>query len=440
MIRELSKLATSKHREYALRIIDAGIEAVLPKNIMRRNIRLEGTTLRIHEFYFDLNAGRLFVIGGGKAAGKMAEALEEIITPEAVTAGIVNCNSEAVTKKIKVNIASHPFPDSRGVFGVTEMLTLKEKYKINQNDLVLCLISGGGSALMPMPEGNITIEELAITNKLIIESGAEIHDMNIIRKHISKIKGGRLAEHFAPAFVVSLILSDVIGDNQDTIASGPTTPDTSTFLEAYDIIDKYELREKLPLSVIGHIGEGMLGRVKETPIVLNNVYNLIIGNNALALNAMALEAKRLGLRVETTKGPLSGEAKLKAAEIGKTIPKLLPPCALITGGETVVTVSENPGLGGRNQEFVVATIPYLNGLAVKCAVASVGTDGSDFLKNVAGGIVDTEIASVLKKNEINPEEFLTNNNPFPLLKRINGVIQTGPTGTNVCDIAVYVII
>ncbi len=242
IIKNRNEIETSELRRQALDIAEAAVERVLPSKIMRVSVAYYPVpkSIRITGDSYDLSRGRLFVVGGGKASGLMAETLEAIVGSENIEAGIVNCKSGGYqTKKIKVIEAGHPIPDERGRRGVTEMLGLKERYRIGENDLVLCLISGGGSALLPCPIPGISLGDEQKITSLLLECGAEISEINAIRKHISRVKGGRLGMYFSPARVVSLILSDVVGNNLDVIASGPTYPDSSTFEDAYRVLGKY---------------------------------------------------------------------------------------------------------------------------------------------------------------------------------------------------------
>ena len=260
VIRNKAELATSVARSQALDIIEAGIRRVLPRNLVSRAVRYDPgrRTLTVLGETHELRKGRMFIVGGGKAAGKMAEAFEEAVGPEHIAAGVVTCSSgDSDAKTVRVVDAGIPFPDQRGLDGVRQMLSLREAYSIGKNDLVVCLLSGGGSALMPFPAGGLSLEDKQRTTQLLLTCGAEIGEINAVRKHLSRVKGGRLGQFFSPARVVSLILSDVVGNHLDVIASGPTFPDPSTFLDALGVLRKYGLLAKVPKSVMDILQRGV---------------------------------------------------------------------------------------------------------------------------------------------------------------------------------------
>ena len=238
LIKNYKQLANTRTKKQLLNIVEAGIKAVLPSEIMPTVLNYNKTKkiLKIKNNQYKIK-GRIFVIGGGKATGLMAESLEKIIPVSHITAGMVNCvDNKYKTSKIKIIKANHPTPNTNGVKGVQQMLELQEKYNINADDLVLCLISGGGSSLLPLPASNITLKDIQKITKLLLNCGAEIHEINCVRKHLSKVKGGQLAKFFAPAKIVSLIISDVVGNDLDTIASGITAPDKTTWQNVYNIL------------------------------------------------------------------------------------------------------------------------------------------------------------------------------------------------------------
>ncbi|MFC2069815.1 glycerate kinase [Chloroflexota bacterium] len=443
VIKNKRELSTSRLRKQVLNIIEAGIKKVLPPEIMEATIGYAsaGKVLTLNKVSLSLDKGRLFVIGGGKASGLMAETLEKIVPPEDITDGIVNCKSgDHKTGKIKIIVASHPVPDKTGLDGVKQMLALKDRFSINENDLVLCLISGGGSALMPCPVDTVSLEDKQKVTGLLLSSGADINEINSVRKHLSKTKGGRLGQYFAPATVVSLILSDVIGNSLDVIASGPTCPDSSTFTDAYGVLEKYKLITKVPESVSGYLMKGCRGEVSETPKTLDNCHNFIIGDNRLALEAMAEEAAGLGFtpKIVTAeqKGETSTAAGLRAGEMiqGKYSGYDL----ILIGGETTPKLPDTPGKGGRNQHYAAVSMLEMRDYPGEWVVASVGTDGSDFLPDVAGAIVDDGTLAVAETKGIDVKSYLEKYDSNTLLKEIGGsLIITGDTGTNVGDVIVY---
>ncbi len=445
IIKNKNELSATGLRKQVLDIVEVGIEAVLPPAILESTVGYDPARriLKVDDFTFSLAEGRLFVIGGGKASALMAETLESIVLPDNISAGVVNCNcrsSDYRTGKIKIVEAGHPVPDMGGLEGVRQMLALKDDYAIGENDLVLCLISGGGSALMPCPVERVSLEDKQRVTELLLSSGADIHEINSIRKHLSRTKGGGLGQYFSPATVVSLILSDVIGNDLDVIASGQTCPDPSTFSDAYSVLEKYDLLSKVPEDVAGYLMSGCRGEVAETPKTLGNCHNYIIGDNRLALEAMAEEAAGLGFtpRIVTAeqKGDTSEAARLRAEEIleGKYTGYDL----ILIGGETTPKLPDAPGRGGRNQHYAAVSMLEMRGYPGEWAVASVGTDGSDYLPDVAGAIVDNTSLAAAEGRGIEVKSYLERYDSNTLLKETGGsLIVTGNTGTNVGDVIAY---
>jgi glycerate 2-kinase len=443
IIRNRYDLATTQLREKALQIIEAGISRVLPLNIMRSAVSYDAAsrTIKVNGDIFGIATGRIFVIGGGKAAGLMAKALENIIGAENIVDGVVNCKGGALKiQKIKTIIAGHPIPDQRGVSGVKDMLAFKHRYSIGENDFVICLISGGGSALMPYPADEVSLEDKQKITELLLGSGAEIDEINMVRKHLSQIKGGRLGNFYSPATVISLILSDVIGNELATIASGPTFPDQSTFSNAYEVLKQYGLLTKAPRSVTEFIMKGCRGDVAETPKTLNHCYNYIIGDNSLALEAMSSKAKGIGLKpyiiTARQKGDTTSVARSRAKEVLEH--RYAKYDILLIGGETTIKLPACAGKGGRNQHYAAVSMLAMAPYPGQWIAASVGTDGSDFLPDVAGAIVDQNSPDTAKAKGIDVNSYIERYDSHTLLDRIgNSLIITGDTGTNVGDIVVY---
>ncbi len=445
IIKNRAELATTELRRQALNIIEAGINRVLPTNIMKSAVRYDTASrvLTINNNSYNLSKGRLFVIGGGKASGLMAEALEGIIPPQHVAAGVVNCrSSDYETSKIKIVPAGHPIPDHRGVEGVKEMLALKESHSIGKDDFIICLISGGGSALMPYPSDDIELEDKQRITELLLGSGAEIAEINTVRKHLSRIKGGRLARYYSPTTVVSLILSDVIGNDLSVIASGPTFPDATTFADAYGVIKKYHLLSRAPKGVVNHLRKGCQGKVDKTPKRLDNCHNHIIGDNRLALEAMMDKAQETGfipcLITAEQKGDTATVAISRANEILSS--RYTGYDAVIIGGETTPMLPASAGKGGRNQHYAATSMLAMKGYTGQWLVASVGTDGSDFLPDVAGAIVDNDSLAKAKASGVDVKSHLDRYDSNTLLNQIgNSLVITGDTGTNVGDIMLYLL-
>ncbi|MBI4267029.1 MAG: DUF4147 domain-containing protein [Chloroflexi bacterium] len=447
IIKNRRTLATTGLRRHILDIIEAGIARVLPPAIIASAVTYDPTRRRLTlgGYTYDLDRGRLFVIGGGKASGFMAEAFERIVPPGGIVAGIVTCKADSHrhrTQKLEIAEAGHPLPDQRGVSAVAKMLALKSRYSLNENDLVVGLISGGGSALLPCPVEGVSLEDKSRVTDLLLRSGAGIHEINAVRKHLSMTKGGRLGLFFSPATVISLIISDVVGNDLDVIGGGVTAPDRSTFADAYSVLSKYNLLPATPVNVLEHLDRGRRGEIPETPKVLPNCFNYIVGDNRLALEAMAMKATELGLNpcliTAEQVGNTNAIAELRASEIMGG--KYTGHDVIIIGGETTLQVPPGAGMGGRNQHYCLASMLALQKYAGEWALASVGTDGSDFLPDVAGAIVDNNSLPAANSKGLDLASGLERCDSHTLLKAMgHSLIITGDTGTNVGDVIVYVL-
>ena len=445
IIKNRAELATTVLRKQALAIIEAGIRRVLPTTIMKSAVGYSPASraLTVADATYSVARGRLFVVGGGKAAGLMAEALEDVVPPQDIAAGLVICKSQDYkTSKSEVVAAGHPIPDRRGVNAVIRMLGLKQKYNIGGDDVLIALISGGGSALMVCPTDGVTLNEVQQATRLLLASGAEIAEVNTVRKHLSRVKGGRLGGYFAPAIVVSLILSDVVGNDLSVIASGPTFPDPTTFADAYEVLARYGLLDQVPPGVTRVLVDGCRGRVAETPKRLSNCRHHIIGDNRLALEAMQQKAKRLGFSVyivtDEQRGDTATVARSHAGEILAS--KHTGYNALIIGGETTLKLPDAAGRGGRNQHYAATSLLAMRDYPGQWLVASIGTDGSDFLPDVAGAIVDNNTLAQTRAMEIIVEPYLGRYDSNTLLARLgNTLVVTGDTGTNVGDVVLYLL-
>lgn len=391
---------------------------------------------------------RLVVAGFGKAACPMAKALEDYLS-HIIDAGVVitkygHCK-ECLLKKISVYEAGHPLPDESGVEGTQEVINLLQG--ADENVFVVCLISGGGSALLVSPHEGISLSDKQVMTDLLLKAGADINELNTVRKHLSRVKGGRLAEIAYPAEIISLIISDVIEDRLDVIASGPTSPDETTYDEALLVLEKYELSGEVPENVMKVLRRGAAGLIPETPKVGNkafiNVENLIVGSNKKALDAAKQKADMAGLKGEIITSELTGEASTagrwlagKAIDIKKTGRANLP-CCLISGGETTVTV-KGKGLGGRNMELALSFAVEIEGIQ-GITLLSAGTDGTDGPTDAAGAIVDSGTVLKARSLGLNPQDYLENNDSYHFFQAMDDLFITGPTGTNVMDIQVVVI-
>jgi glycerate 2-kinase len=444
---QLSKIA----RTLALESLEAAINAADPKKIVSSKVVLKDNILRAEQNTFNLSQyERIFVVGGGKAAAPMAQAIEEILGSR-ITDGTVNVQKgcQSKTAKITLNFSSHPLPDEEGVVGTKKMLEIAKK--ASASDLVVSLISGGGSSLMSYPREGISVMDLQKLTTSLLRSGATISEVNAVRKHTSGFKGGWLAKIAYPATILNLILSDVVGDPLDVIASAPTVPDPTTFRDAHAVLEKYGLWQNCPDSVKKVITQGEEGLLEETPKpgdpVFEKAYNIVIGNNRTAAFAASQYLKSKGLNNLLLTTTLEGEARCVgtffatiANEILASDHPLAKPCAIIVGGETTVTVKAN-GLGGRNQEIALAASLKIKGRANSAVVvASMGTDGIDGPTDAAGAIIDAKTQQRAETLGLTSEEFLAKNDAYNFFSKLGDLIFTGQTGTNVNDISLIVVL
>ena len=408
-------------RQQAIEIFYAGLQAADPEDAVRRYVHLEGDLLHISNSCYNLSSYQhIYVVGGGKAGAPMAKAIEDILG-DRITQGMINVKYKHVlpTRKITIHEAGHPVPDEAGVAGTQGIVRLLESS--TEKDLVICLISGGGSALLPAPAEGITLQQKQEVTKLLLNCGATINEINTIRKHISAIKGGQLARIAYPSMLVTLMLSDVIGDPLDVIASGPTVPDSQTFNECMTILKKYELVDNIPKPILTRIQQGMQGEILDTPKegdpVFEHTQNLVIASNALAARAAAQKARDLGYNTMILSTFVEGEtkevAKVHTAMIKEILNSGTPlpsPACLITGGETTVTI-RGQGLGGRNQEFVLAAACEIDGME-NVVVFSAGTDGTDGPTDAAGAVADGSTIRRAREKMCDPLEYLNNNDSY----------------------------
>ncbi len=430
-------------RQDAETIYRRAIAAVNPITAVNSHVKRQGQQLICDSMIFNLKDFRhIYLVGAGKAGAAMAIAMEELLG-DRLTAGlvVVKYGHLAPVKKTRIIEAGHPIPDQNGVDGAAELVSLLEQTE--NDDLVICLISGGGSALLPLPATGLTLDEKQKTTQVLLSCGADITEINAIRKHLSQLKGGQLARLIAPATTISLILSDVIGDPLDSIASGPTVGDPTTFDQCLDIIKKYQLSDTLPPAVMNHLRQGAAGAISETPKpddpLFSRVSNCIIASNCQAVEAAAEKARELGYQPLILSTFIEGEtreiARMHAAiarEIHQSGNPLPSPACVISGGETTVTITGN-GLGGRNQEFVLAAALDIEGLP-NTVMVSIGTDGTDGPTNAAGAIADGQTVERACKLGLNPREYLENNNAYHFFSPLHDLLITGPTNTNVMDI------
>ena len=438
-----------KARTLALKSLQSALNAVDSKQIIKSKLSLKNSILKVNGYSFDLkNFRNIYVVGGGKASGSMAEALEQILGKN-VTNGFVNIphGSRHKTEIIKLHEASHPIPDGAGVEGTRRMLEIAEQ--ANEDDLIICLISGGGSSLMPLPRGEISIADKRKITEDLLKCGATINEINTVRKHISNFKGGWLAKKAYPATILNLILSDVVGDPLDFIASGPTVPDSTTFSDAVNVLKKYNLWDTVPTSVKKVLSDGEKNVIPETPKAddeaFKKVYNMVVGNSRSATLAARESFKSAGLNTFLLTSVLEGEARHVGVMLASIAHEIIAsgnpvqkPAGVVAGGETTVTVV-GEGLGGRNQEIALAAALKLKGLD-GAVVASLSTDGVDGPTDAAGAIADGKTLARASKMGLNAERFLAENDSYNFFSKLGDLIFTGPTGTNVNDVSVIVVL
>lgn len=430
-------------RQDALAIFQTGLAAVAPGPAIRAHCRREGDRLYVGNRVYDLSSyQKIWIIGTGKAAAAMARTLEDLLEDRADSGLVtVKYNHLEPLRTVRIIEAGHPVPDENGCRGAREILSLARA--AGRHDLVFCLISGGGSALMPLPAEGLTLTDKQATSRVLLSCGASIHEMNTIRKHLSAIKGGHLAAAVYPAELCTLILSDVVGDDLDIIASGPTVPDPGTFQNAMAIIERYGIAKRLPDAVMNYLTRGAAGKIPESPkpdaICFDRAHHLIVGSNRQCVQAARREADTRGYHTLVLSSLMEGEtrdvARVHGAmgrEILTTGNPIASPACLISGGETTVTLKGN-GRGGRNQEFALAAALDIEG-ARNVVILSGGTDGTDGPTDAAGAIVDGDTTARAEAVGMDPMQHLVDNDAYPLFERLGDLLMTGPTNTNVMDL------
>ena len=432
----------------AIDIFQAALAAVQPAQLIGEQLRLVNGQLCIGEQRFELGRGKIYVIGAGKASAHMARALEGVLG-EHIATGLVTVKygHRVPCRRVSIREAGHPLTDRAALEATAVILAMLQQ--CTAEDLVICLLSGGGSALLEQLPGEISLEALQETMRQLLACGATIHEINAVRKHLSRVKGGQLAQAVAPARCLSLIISDVIGDDLDVIASGPTAPDSSSFADALAVLEKYSLTENIPAVVLRHLRRGEAGKAAETgkpgDPVFAKVENIILGNNRRALAQAEAAAQRADYRTLVLSSRIQGEArevaKVLAAvvqEIAASGQPLSRPAALLFGGETTVTV-RGKGKGGRNQELALAALLALEGLEAPYAFLSGGTDGTDGPTDAAGAVFGPAIWEQIRAKQFDPRAFLADNDAYHFFEPAGGLLKTGPTGTNVMDIGIVLL-
>jgi len=435
------------HKITAEQIFLAGVDNVLPDKLIRNQVKVDGSMLFISSMQFSLDKiNRIFIVGAGKASAMMAKEIENILGDRITDGHIVVKYGHAVELKyITITEASHPVPDHNGYVASQKILEIVSQAE--ENDLVVCLLSGGGSALLAdFPDG-CTLNDMVIVNDLLLKSGADIKETNAVRKHLSKVKGGQLARAAHPASLVSLLLSDVINDPLDVIASGPTVPDTSTFDDAMIVLKKYDLLAKVPHQVLSYLQQGVGKLSPETPKqgdpIFKSTHNIIIGSNKIALDAACQKAKEVGLNPITITSTLEGDAIKIAEQLIITALKfqsdstIKKPCCLLFGGETTIKVNGS-GTGGRNQHLALHAASLLNNKN-GITLLSAGTDGGDGPTAAAGAVVNLKTKEQSVAIGIDLQKYLNEFDSFHFFEKAGGHIVTGPTMTNVMDLIVVII-
>jgi len=442
------QIPPSPIRPLLKKLIVRGLEAVDARTAVGRAISRNGEKLIIGRRRYDLrHYERIVVVGAGKATAPMARAVEQRLGRRLQGGFVVVKHGHGrPTKQIVVAEASHPVPDRSGQRAASRLCAMAAE--LGRRDLLIVLLSGGASSLLPAPVAGVTLADKQRTTQELLRCGASIREINTVRKHLSRIKGGRLAE-LTKATVVTLILSDVLGDDLSAIASGPTVPDPTTYQDAVAILKRYRIWQPVPQRVRQHLDRGCQGLVSETPkpgsSLFRRVRHHIVGNNATAVTAVARAAREAGLRTLVHPLALTGEAREEGKRLGALARKIVRegkplqrPCCVVAGGETTVTVTGN-GTGGRAQEFASAAALAIAGLD-KVWVVAIGTDGTDGPTDAAGAVVDGDTVARAQRLSVDLKGALNRHNTYPALKRLHQLIVTGPTGTNVNDLYLLLVL
>jgi glycerate 2-kinase len=429
--------------EVAALVMAAALEAVDPGVAVSEHLRRDKNQLLISGKTYDLSAyRRIILIGAGKAGAPMARASAELLSGYLV-GGLVIVKEgylgDPIDPAIEVFEAGHPIPDQRGQDATLRMLDMLDG--LGRKDLVLFLISGGGSALMHVPVEGVSLADLQQLTAILLAVGADITEINTLRKHLDRVKGGGLAQAAAPAEMVTLVLSDVVGDPLDVIASGPTIPDSSTFQDAYKVLERYSILDQIPVSVREHLSRGVRGEIPDTPKrddpIFERGVHIIVGNNRRAAEAAARAARSIGFRTLLLTSRLQGEARQAGKILGALARQVgrvagSGPVCLIAGGETTVTVSGD-GHGGRNQELALGAVEELAGLA-GVGLLALATDGGDGPTDAAGAVVTGESLERAMLLGLDPRAYLARNDAYHFFDHLDDLLKPGPTQTNVNDL------
>ncbi|MCY4107578.1 MAG: glycerate kinase [Chloroflexi bacterium] len=434
----------SSLRRKILDIADAAVSAVEPHQAVMRRVSLEGSRLLAGGGEYDLDAfERVVVVGAGKASAPMAVAVEEILGDRIDSGVVVVKEGHAeTTRTIEIVEAGHPEPDRRGEAGARKLLDLVKG--AGPDALVIAVMSGGGSALLPLYPQGVGLDDMQALTRLLLRCGATIGEINTVRKHLSLIQGGRLAQAAGGAGILALLVSDVVGNPLDIIASGPTTADTSSYDDALGVLRKYDISAEAPSGPLQRLRRGAAGEIQETPKpgdpALRRVRHVIVADNDASATAAAEAAQAAGFDSQLITTHMEGEAREVArllAGIAKDMVirkrPIPPPACLIFGGETTVTVSGS-GKGGRNQEMALAAAIALQGIP-NVAVLCLGTDGNDGPTDAAGGLINGDTVARGEARGMDARSYLADNNSYEFLSAAGDLVVTGPTRTNVNDLA-----
>jgi glycerate 2-kinase len=445
-----ASLNASSNKDAFIKIMDAALNSVDPSQTVLKHVFRDGNLISIQDQTYNLDHYKgIFLVSLGKAALPMTEAILQILQ-DRLTGGIILVKEGYISDirrgqlpdNISIIEAGHPLPDKRGIDGSRRIATLLEN--VDERDLVICLISGGGSALMTDPASDISLEDMQLLTTQLLNCGASIDEINTIRKHIERLKGGWLARIAAPSRIVSLILSDVVGNPLEVIASGPTVPDPTTYKDVIAILQRYKLFQSVPKRIHTHLLEGLNGDIPDTPkpgeAIFDRVYNFIIGSNQLSCRAAIQEAKKFGFNTLLLTTYLQGEARQAGRFISALAKELVyndqpipKPACIILGGETTVTVN-GMGLGGRNLEIALGAVNDFASLD-NTTLITLTTDGVDGLTDAAGAVVTGETLYHAMEKGLDPQNYLDQNDSYHFFEQLGDLIKIGPTGTNVNDLA-----
>lgn len=446
-IKNLIDLAGTEERAVVMEILQAGLGAVIPDKVFYDNVRFSDDILHVSGTRFKLKDKRVFLIGAGKASGTMAENMVRILGEDRITAGVVISAEENEIGPVRILKGNHPIPSKDSLKATDELLKLKKEFDIGSGDVLINLISGGGSAMLERPIDGLEINDISKTTQIMLVSGANIVEFNTVRKHLSQVKGGLLAKHFDRAQIITLAISDVLGDDPGSIASGPAYPDKTTFEDAAEILQFRNVWDLVPFNVKMALEKGLRGEIEDTPDKLDNVEHLNICTIQDSIKGMSDRAHKLANKVEIITAELQGEPEEAVYDILEGISEMgMGSGIFLWGGETTPNLSKEHGEGGRNQHFGLVLASELLKTDLDWTIGCLATDGLDYMHEAAGCILDNkammalDVQLDLEEDLIDISRFIETYDSYSLLKKVdNALIKTGPTGTNVGDIGVLLI-